>query len=160
MFSSCFLLMSTGAPLLSTFSAGKPALWPRRHSLTLLVVRQGGGGLLFPGKVHLLGSERLPGRARNKLGCLPVHSKPVIWQTWGSRREGTQQECGESHLKDQFVQLCPLGVPWASWGPSASFHLLTVPQEQQKGRAGLQPSPCLVPGKMCAFRSELGETLP
>lgn len=63
MFSSCFLLMFTAVPLLSAFSTWKPALWPGRHFLTLLDVRQGGGGLLFLGQVHLLGSEHLPGRA-------------------------------------------------------------------------------------------------
>lgn len=135
-FSSSFLLMFMGALPLSTFPAWKPALWPGRHSLTLLDVRQGGGGLLFPGKVHLLGNDHLPGRARNKLGCLPVHSKAVIWQMRGSRREGTQQECGETHLKDEFVQLCPLGVPWASWGPSSSFHLLSMLREQQSTAEG------------------------
>lgn len=163
MFSFCFLLMFTGTPVLSTFSAWKPALWPGRHSLTLLDVRQGGGGLLFPGKVHLLGSKRLPGRARNKLGCLPAHSKAVIWQMWGSRRERTQQECGEAHLRDHFVQLCPLGVPWASWDPSTSFPLLTMLQEQQsiaEGKSGFAAFSLFGPGKMCAFRSELGEMLP
>lgn len=149
--------MFTGAWLLSTFSAWKPALGPGRHSLTLLAVRQGGGVLLFPGKVHLLGSERLPGRARNKLGCLPVHSKAVIW------REGTQQDCGEAHLKDQFVQLCVweyLGASWSHFFSPTNHAMRAAVYCRREERADLQPSPCLVPGKICASRSELGEMLP
>jgi len=58
-------------------------------------------------------------------------------------------------------------VPWEYLGLAGAQMLLFTCYETcyktssllQKGGTDLQSSPCLVPGKMCAFRSELGEVL-
>lgn len=68
-------------------------------------------GRIAVSRENAFGCEHLPVRARNKLQHMPVHSEPVIWQMWDSRRENTQQKSGGAHLKDQFVQLCALR-PW------------------------------------------------
>lgn len=104
-FSSCFPLMFTGA--LSQASSLPGSLLcglGDTHPVRCETRR----GRIIVSRENTFGSECLPVRGRNKFGYLPVHSEPVIWQMWGRRRETTQQECGEAHLKDQFVQLCPL----------------------------------------------------